>query len=129
MRWLSLLLDLSLTSAMKHSWTKLPFSVPATQRLGNRYYIDIDRIDNETIFKSVAMYADGGEVLFGEFKENNSCVAFPSHFFTTKKCNHEFYLLHTNYETFERKPLMKAISDKRCKMVGIGSNAIIFVKK
>ncbi|WKX89318.1 hypothetical protein Q1695_008734 [Nippostrongylus brasiliensis] len=69
-----------LSAALKGTalkYFKYPRVIPANIRSGTRYYMEVDNIGGELIFKAVAMYPhnEGQEFVFGEFQEKE-CVTY-----------------------------------------------------
>ncbi|WKX89317.1 hypothetical protein Q1695_008734 [Nippostrongylus brasiliensis] len=91
-----------LSAALKGTalkYFKYPRVIPANIRSGTRYYMEVDNIGGELIFKAVAMYPhnEGQEFVFGEFQEKE-CVTFATLDSTVGRCDYSFFLINQNFQ-------------------------------
>ncbi|KAK6731311.1 hypothetical protein RB195_007652 [Necator americanus] len=123
-----LLLHLANCAVDPPDYSKFPRITPAKYREGHRYYIDVDNVGSDIKYKPIAIYVHGKEIVFGEFNEDNPCATFASYHTTIQKCQHNFFLLHADFDYFERKPLSAALDDKTCNIVGFEDSIIVLAK-
>ncbi|CAJ0594817.1 unnamed protein product [Cylicocyclus nassatus] len=102
--------------------------VPAQHRLGNRYYIEVDNIGNDPIFKPIAIHIDGSGVAFGDFKESSDCVIFGTTRTILTKCKHQFFLLSANHQYYERRMLYEAMREKACDYFKVRHYVLVLIK-
>ncbi|KAK6731313.1 hypothetical protein RB195_007653 [Necator americanus] len=103
-------------------------TIPAYLRHGHRYYFEVDNIGSKPIFKPIAVHLQGREPLFAEFKENSDCATFAHIVGDIQKCKYEYYLLHSSFSYFERKPFEDVIEKRSCELFKMGNNTPILIK-
>ncbi|WKX93030.1 hypothetical protein Q1695_010784 [Nippostrongylus brasiliensis] len=87
-----------------------PLLIPATQRHGHRYHIEVDNIENNFIFKSIAVLVKNKEVIYGEYNETSGCARFaPTKRYSSilNICHNKFFLLTQSFQYLQRLGIVK----------------------